>query len=160
MIEFILGTFLYAKHKKLNIKPIFYSWEIYLPLFCAVFYIFLEVTVWARWYFFIPYSNIIKIATLLSYIPLALKYNAPLLKAGLCLFIGSQLNLVAIKANSGFMPVFPSLSYWTGYTTSEMFMDGFHILGDITTKAIPLTDIFDTGYCIMSLGDILEGLKY
>ena len=66
-----------------------------------------------------------------------------------------------MRANSGKMPVYPSLTYFTGYAKPEMFIDSakygdFHILGDAYTKMIPLCDIFDVfGYCVMSIGDII-----
>ena len=58
------------------------------------------------------------------------------------------------------MPIFPSVSYSTGYTRYDMIMNAskygdFHILGDHTTRLIFLSDVFDVGGSIWSPGDIL-----
>jgi len=78
--------------------------------------------------------------------------------ATFCLWLGSYLNKVAIVANGGYMPVFPSLTYWTGYVKPEFIQDGIHILGNAYTYLIPLTDWIDLGYTILSPGDILVRL--
>ncbi|MGN0028014.1 MAG: DUF5317 family protein, partial [Clostridium sp.] len=56
----------------------------------------------------------------------------------------------------GYMPVFPSLSYLTGYAKVDSFskVKDIHILGNSSTKLKFLTDIFDIGYSVLSLGDI------
>ena len=52
--------------------------------------------------------------------------------------------------------MFPKLSYVTGYATVESFnkVNDIHILGNSETKLKFLTDIFDIGYSILSLGDV------
>ncbi len=168
MIEFILGAFIYAKIKKgYKLKYIFKSWEIYLPLAFMLFYIFLEITTWMRWNYFIQYAYYIKTATLLSYVPLIIKYKlfenlkgklfpSPMIIAGFCLWLGSMLNKIAVKANFGTMPTFIDLGFWTGYVdkNSRGFIDGLHILGNPYSNAIPLCNIFDWGWTCVSLGDI------
>ena len=54
------------------------------------------------------------------------------------------------------MPVFPTLSYLTGYGKVEAFdkVNDIHILGNSSTKLKFLTDIFDIGYSILSIGDV------
>ena len=54
------------------------------------------------------------------------------------------------------MPVFPTLSYLTGYSKLDAFskVNDIHILGDETTKLKILTDIFDIGFSVLSIGDI------
>ncbi|GAA0727765.1 hypothetical protein GCM10008905_25750 [Clostridium malenominatum] len=54
------------------------------------------------------------------------------------------------------MPVFPTLSYLTGYATPDAFskVDDIHVLGNSSTKLKFLTDIIDVGYSILSIGDI------
>jgi len=166
LIEFIIGAFLYAKLKnKYKLSLIFKSWHIYPPLLFAIFYIFLEITIWNNIYWFIPYAYYIKTATLLSYIPLILKYNlnedkngslikSPMVIATFCLWLGATLNKIAVKANGG-MPVFPDLSYWTGYVKPEFIQDGIHVLGNAYCKMIYLCDIFDFGWTIVSVGDLM-----
>jgi hypothetical protein len=167
LVEFIIGAFLYAKLKnKYNIKYIFKTWEIYPPMLFALFYIFLEGTMFFRWHYFIPYAHLIKTATLLSYIPLILKYKlyqddngklitSPMVKAGFCLWLGSELNKIAMYFNNGYMPTFIDLGFWVGYVKSDGFIDGLHILGNSYSHAIPLCNIFDWGYTCVSIGDLL-----
>ena len=58
------------------------------------------------------------------------------------------------------MPIFPDISYSTGYTQYNVIMNAskfsdFHVLGDHTTRLIFLSDIFDIGGSIWSPGDVL-----
>lgn len=167
MIEFILGAFLYAKIKhKYSLKYIFKSWEIIPPLLFAIFYIYLEISIWYGNYSFVPYSYYIKTATLLSYIPLIIKYGlyeddngfiltSPMIVATICLGLGSQLNKIVMRLNNGFMPSFPSVGYSTGFVKPDFVEDGIHILGNAYSHLIPLCNIFDIGIGILSPGDIL-----
>ena len=175
MIEFIIGSFLYSKFKKgYKLKPLFkypYIFAIIPPLLCALLYIFIEISVWNQQYWFLPYQHIIKTTTLISYIPLIYIHNlykcdkihnnmfidlikSPASKATFCLWLGSTLNKIVIKANNG-MPVSPSNTYWTGYAKPDLFNDGVHILGNAYTKLIPLSDWIDIFYSVISPGDIL-----
>jgi hypothetical protein len=158
MVEFILGTFILILIrnrvvKNINsragtelyyvysIKSVFKSWQIYLPLLFALIYIGLEICVFQRNYWFIPYQKTFKTLTLLSYLPLIFKYRlyesawnrlrskhdfiniitSPMFMGMLCIAIGSILNLIAIKANNGFMPVYISISYATEYLLAHAF---------------------------------------
>ena len=70
---------------------------------------------------------------------------------------GTVMNKVVMHYNGGKMPVFPSFSYLTGYTTPEMLtsgVDSIHIMGDASTKLPFLADFIDVGYSILSIGDI------
>lgn len=196
MIEFILGTFLVILIrnfiiKNINIKAqrelyqeyrfshIFKSWQIYIPLFFMFVYIYFELCVFRRNYWFVPYQQTIKTLTLLSYIPLIFKYNlyesiwnklksrndiiniltSPLMIGTCFIIIGTLLNTIVINANNGHMPVFPSLTYATGYMDKNMFNDGLHVLGGYNTKLIFLSDFIDLfGYSVASIGDILMRL--
>ena len=55
------------------------------------------------------------------------------------------------------MPVFPSLSYLTGYARLDSFsiVNDIHILGNTNTHWKILTDYIDVGYSILSIGDVL-----
>jgi len=73
---------------------------------------------------------------------------------------GFTLNKIVMSFNNNLMPIFPSVSYSTGYTQYDMIMNtskfsDFHVLGDHTTNLIFLSDIFDMGGSIWSVGDIL-----
>lgn len=172
MIETWILTFLYAWKKKLNIKLIFCDWPIYFPLICLIGYIIFEVMIFNDQYWITQYGSIIKPVTLLSYFGLMYKYDlyqsmdinknelirffkSPFMVAIICLVIGYGLNFWAISANSGHMPVYPSYTYFTGYTDVSSFTENsFYILGDHTSKVIPLCDTIDIFYSNLSLGDV------
>lgn len=54
------------------------------------------------------------------------------------------------------MPVFPTLSYVTGYLKPDVFakVNDIHVFGNEETKYKILTDFIDLGYSILSIGDI------
>jgi len=73
--------------------------------------------------------------------------------------IGTVLNNIAIKSNSNHMPIFPDVTYLTGFVRPEMFIEtynhgDFHVLGNHMTRLIPICDIFDNGISIYSIGDL------
>lgn len=166
MIEFILGAFLYAKYKKKYLlTPFLKHWSSWLPLLFCLFYIYLEISIWHGNYFFVPYSYYIKTATLLSYIPLILKWKlyennkgfvltSPMIVATICLALGSQLNKIVMKANNGYMPSFPDIGYTTGFVKPDFIEDGIHILGNAYSHLILFSNIFDYGFSIISIGDL------
>lgn len=158
MIEVILIALLTAKIKGYNLKPFFKSRAMY-PIFAyEIIYIFLQATIFFGDYRFVKYANIIKSGYLYLYlIPIIIykKYYSAII-GSIFILIGSTLNNIAIKDNSGSMPVFPTLSYWTGYVKGNSFVkaNDIHILGNSETKLKFLTDIIDIGYSILSIGDI------
>ena len=158
MIETILISLIFCKIKKLKIKPLFKSWTIYPIIIMELIYMFIQINVFMDNYFLIKYVNILKIYYLCSYLPMIFIYNQYIsaIIGSVFVFIGGILNDIAIKANNGYMPVFPSLSYITGYANIEAFdkVNDIHILGNSSTKLKFLTDIFDIGYSVLSLGDI------
>lgn len=165
----------YELYPTYHLKPLFKHWSIYLPLFMGLTYVYLEFCVFRQDYWFVPYQQQYKTITLLCYLPLIFKYilyesawtrfksknnfisiiTSPMVIGTMLIALGTILNIIAIKSNNGYMPVFPSLTYSTGYMGKEMFNDGLHILGGFDTKLIPLTDIFDLfGYSVASVGDL------
>ena len=80
------------------------------------------------------------------------------------LMCGFTLNKIVMYFNNNLMPIFPDISYSTGYTQYDMIKNAskfndFHVLGDHTTNLIFLSDIFDIfGFSIWSIGDILYRL--
>lgn len=159
MFETILIAFIVAKLKGYNIKPIFKSWEIYPIIIFELFYVFMQISIFLGNYDFIVYSSIYKKLYLYSFIFLIIKHKQYIsaIIGSVCIFIGTILNNIAITTNNGKMPVFPTLSYYTGYATKEAFdkIKDIHVLGNEATKLKFLTDIFDVGYSIISIGDIL-----
>ena len=158
MIETIFLALVFAKIKGYKVKPLFKSWTIYPVLAFVLIYVVFEVMIFHGDYRFIKYSSIFHLLSLLIFLILIIKYklNASAIIGSVFIFIGSTLNNVVISANNGKMPVFPTISYWTGYAKPEAFIKvkDIHILGSSLTKLKFLTDIFDIGYSIMSIGDI------
>jgi len=76
---------------------------------------------------------------------------------GSCFILtGTFLNKIAIAANGGKMPIYPTFSKITGYYNPEMFSShaGIHILGTSSTHLKILCDYIDVGYSILSIGDL------
>lgn len=163
MVETILLAVIIAKIKKYDVKLLFKTKEMYIVVFFELIYLMLQVTIFQGNYRFLEYTSILKTLYLCSYLGLILKhqlYKEAIIGSGFVI-VGGILNDIAIAANHGKMPVFPSLSYLTGYAKPNSFeMAGqiasdIHILGDQTTNLKFLTDIIDIGYGVLSIGDVL-----
>ena len=158
MLETIIISLIFCKIKKLKIKPLFKNWAIYPVVFIEIFYLFVQASIFSENYNLIMYAGVMKTLYLISYLPLIFTYKQyiPAIIGSIFVVIGGILNDIAISANNGYMPVFPSLSYLTGYIKTNSFskIEDIHVLGDSSTKLKFLTDIFDIGYSVLSLGDI------
>jgi len=133
-------------------------------------------------YWFLEYAKYIKLTSLLFYFILIIRYNlldvsvskynlkknnkilvwftSPVVVGAICTAVGSKLNQIAVFYNNNKMPVFISNSWATGYAKADMFSRSlkygdYHIMGNMYTRLIPLTDIFDAGYMSFSIGDVL-----
>lgn len=174
MIETIVFAMLWAKVKlylkiwkfeiykePYLIRPIFKHWSIYPIIFMTMVYIYLQYTLFIGDYSLAGYANIFQTTYFSLFFIVALHYN--ILKKyfqGIgCIIIGTILNTIAIKSNSGKMPTFISNSWATGYAKPDMFIKAsqygdFHVMGDMYSKMIPLTNTWDFGYACYSIGDI------
>lgn len=158
MLETIMISLIFCKIKGLKIKPLFKNWTIYPVMFMELIYIIMQVNIYLENYSVINYVGVLKTMYLCSYLPLIFKYNqyiSAIIGAGFVI-IGGRLNDIAISVNNGYMPVFPTVSYLTGYAKADSFskVNDIHILGDSTTKLKILTDIIDVGYSVLSIGDV------
>lgn len=158
MIETILLAMLVAKIKGYKLKPFFKSLSAYPVIIFSFIYIFIGISIFYGNYSFIKYEVWLEKIYILMFIPLIFKYKLYIssIIGSLFIFIGTYLNNIAINANNGKMPVFPTLSYITGYVKPDSFskIKDIHILGDNSTKLKLLTDYIDLGYSILSIGDI------
>jgi hypothetical protein len=158
MIEPILLALFFAKVKGYKVKPLFKAWAVYPLLAFVIMYVILEILLFQGNYTFIKYAGTFHYLYLLTFLVLILKYklNISAIIGSIFIFIGTALNNIVIAANNGKMPVFPTLSYFTGYAKPNSFIkvNDIHILGSEVTKLKFLTDIIDVGYSIMSIGDI------
>ncbi len=158
MIETIIFAFIVSKLKGYDIKPLFKSWAFYPVVIMELLYWTGQVLIWNEYYKVINLLAFSKTIYLCTYLFLILKYElySSAIIGSVFTLIGGMLNDIAIKANGGFMPVFPSLSYLTGYAKAESFelVNDIHILGNAQTNLKILTDFIDTGYCVLSIGDL------
>lgn len=159
MIETIFLSFIFAKVKGYRLRPLFKSWTIYPILVFVLIYLIMEVLIFTGNYSLIKYTNLFKIAYICTFLILIIKYKLYItaIIGSIFVLMGGALNDIAIAANNGKMPVFPTLSYLTGYVKQDSFISvtDIHVLGNSLVKLKFLTDIIDVGYSIMSIGDVL-----
>ncbi|PRR80869.1 DUF5317 family protein [Clostridium vincentii] len=158
MIETILIAMIVAKIKGYKLKPLFKYWGIYPVLVFISLYLFLNIEAFFGNYYLIKYTGILESAYICSFFIVIIKYKQYLsaIIGSTAIIFGTLLNMIAISANNGKMPVFPTLSYLTGYLKPDTFtkINDIHILGSGATKLKFLTDIIDIGYSILSVGDV------
>lgn len=158
MVETIILAMIVAKIKGYKLKPMLKSWTLYPSLILTLIYVFIQITIFCGYYGFVKYSGLLEKVYLLTFLFPIFRYklytNAVI--GSISIFIGTALNKLAIAVNGGKMPVFPTLSYLTGYTKPDSFQKvrDIHILGSDSTKLKFLTDYFDIGYSVLSIGDI------
>lgn len=158
MIEAILIAMFAAKKRRYKLKPLFLSWTIYPILLFTIILVAFNAQIFLGNFYFLKYSKILERTYLLTFLILIIKhrlYNSAII-GSICIFIGTLLNKIAISANGGKMPGFPTLSYITGYIKPDSFIkvNDIHVLGNASTNLKFLTDIFDIGYSILSIGDV------
>lgn len=158
MLIEILAVLLFAKLKRFRISLLFRSWTIYPVLIVQLFVIACETSIFFHSNYFIRFAPITAPAVILSFCFAVVVYRLykPAILGSLSVVLGSSLNRFVIAQNGGSMPVFPSLSYFTGYADPTLLgeADQLHILGDGTVKYKFLTDYIDFGYSILSIGDV------
>jgi len=157
IIEFILAM-IFAKLRHYNLKYAFYSWTFYPVLLTQCILVFFQMSIFFGTYYFIHFVPIVEPIIILAFLFSIFFYQlyTTAIIGSICIGIGSLLNKFVMAQNGGMMPVYPSLSYLTGYATPQSFQiaDGVHILGSEMTRYKLLTDYIDFGYCILSPGDV------
>ena len=165
----INNIYLYQQY---SIRQIFKHWSLYPSIISVIFYLYLEYTMFIGDHYFLQYSYIIKTTILLSYLPLIYTYKlyyntkykddnmlkyltSPMFISAICLLIGSGLNKLAINSNYGYMPTYPSITFWTGYIKPDGFIDGVHTLGNAYSNMVLLCNTWDLGFTVLSLGDVI-----
>ena len=158
MLLFFILAIVVAKIKGYSIKPVFKAYPLYPFFALMIFFIFLQVNIFLQNYSFVQYTSIINNVYIYTLIIPLLFYK--LYKQGLfscaLIILGTLLNKFAISQNGGKMPVYPSISKFTGYFDEAAIgtADNLHIIGNASTKFKFLTDFIDIGTSIMSIGDI------
>lgn len=158
MIETILLALILAKLRGYKIKPLFKDWPIYLVLIFVLLYIVLEIALFSGNYSLVKFASIYEKIYLSAFLAMVLKYNLykSAIVGSVFVLVGGALNNIAIAANNGKMPAFPTLSFITGYVSPDAFskVNDIHVLGSSMVKYKFLTDIIDLGYSILSIGDV------
>jgi hypothetical protein len=110
-------------------------------------------------YALVRFSRFLEPAMVLSFVFAIIVYKlyTPAVVGSACVVAGTLMNKFVIAQNGGKMPVFPSLSYLTGYTDPQALgsVDSLHVLGNASSKFKFLTDYIDVGYSVLSPGDVL-----
>lgn len=159
MILLLLLACGFAKIKGYKIMPIFKAYPLYPYFIIELIYIFLQINIFMRNYSIVQYAGIIKSLYMYSLVIPIIFYK--LYKQGICcsilIIIGSLLNKFVMSQNGGEMPVYATLSKITGYynETAIQTVDKVHSIGTASTKFKFLTDYIDTGFSVLSIGDLL-----
>jgi len=158
VIEIIVVCIL-AKCRRYKLKYLFRTWTFYPILLMQLVLVIFQASIFLRQFLFVALVPYTEMAVILSFLFAAFAFQLykPALWGTACILAGTGLNQLAIGQNAGKMPVFPSLSYLTGYVTPEIVRtgDALHVLGGPETRLKFLTDYIDYGYCILSPGDVL-----
>lgn len=158
MLETLLLAMFISYKKGYDINCIWKEKAFYPIVLCEATYWVIQVSLFNGDYTVLNYTSLFKTVYLCSTLFIVFRYELYkyALVGAASVLLGGWCNDLAIAANGGKMPAFPHLSYLTGYVTPEAFgvADQLHILGSDLTRMKWLTDIFDIGYSILSLGDI------
>lgn len=159
MYLFILAGIIFAKIKKYRVSFLFKEIDFY-PLFLVeAVYIFFQINALFANYSYIKFAEPIQMAFTISLLLPILRrklYTQSFIGAGLVV-VGTLLNKIVMNANDGHMPVFATLSKLTGYYKEGILcqgVDDIHIALTSSTKLNFLSDYIDTGFSIMSIGDL------
>ena len=159
MVVEILIVCLFAKVRHYKLKYLFQSWTFYPVLAVQLMLVVFQFSLFFNTYYFTKFISITEPAAILSFVfaMFVFRLYKPAMFGSASIVAGTLLNKFVIAQNGGKMPVFPSLSYLTGYITPEMLgsVDSLHVLGSADTKFKFLTDYIDYGYSILSPGDVL-----
>ncbi|WP_312654580.1 DUF5317 family protein [Proteiniclasticum sp.] len=159
MLIYIVAAIVYGKFKGYKVKPILKDYSLYPLAITEILYILLQINIFLGNYRFIGYASVFKATYLYTLIVPIIVHK--LYRQGfigsLLIMTGSMLNKFVMSQNGGKMPVYPTLSKYTGYFSEVPIgtIDQIHVLGNEATKYKILTDYIDIGYSILSVGDIL-----
>lgn len=160
MILFVAAACILARARGMRCACLGRDWSL-IPLACVeLLFWTAQICAWNGIYVFVQWASALQTAYLLALLFPIFRhrlYREACAGAGMTL-AGTALNRWVMSANGGRMPVYPTLSLWTGYYRAgamEAAGDGVHVLMDGTTKLRLLGDWIDVGFSIMSPGDVL-----
>ena len=150
---------LLAKFRKYRLRPLFQTWTFYPILIMQLLLVIAQASIFFRQYLFLPFVPYLEPGVILSFLfsLFAFELYKPAMLGSASIAIGTVLNRLVIAQNGGHMPVYPTLSYLTGFITPQVLtsLDHLHIAGGAGTKLLYLADYIDFGYSILSPGDVL-----
>lgn len=158
MIFQVLLAVLVARLKGYPVGKTLAHYAFYPFYAVELLYILFQVNIFLSNFSFIAFAPYLKSASLYALLlPIFLfKLYKPALAGSGCIVAGTLLNNWVISANGGRMPVYPTLSYLTGYfSKAALENDTRHVLGSSATKLKILTDYIDVGFSVLSIGDVL-----
>ncbi len=159
MIETIVLAIIIAKIKGYNVKKILKCYSLYPVIIFEIIHIILQFQIVNGYYSNISLARSYKTIYMYLFLIPIFKYKQYLqgFIGSLFIFLGTFLNNLVIHFNNGRMPVFPSISYYTGYVSLDSLaaFNNVYFLGDSTAKFKLLSDWIDVGYSVLSIGDIL-----
>jgi hypothetical protein len=149
MVVEILIVCLLARLRRYKLKYLFASWTFYPVLFVQLMLVVFQFSLFLKTDYFIRFVPVTEPTVILSFALalFAFQLYKPAIFGSVSIVFGTALNKFVIAQNGGKMPVFPTLSYLTGYLTPETFnsLDSLHVLGGADTKFKVLTDYIDYG---------------
>ena len=162
MIEsYVICIIIAVLIKKYSLRYILKYWGTYIFICVEIFYVYMQISLFNGDYDLLKYEQYLKPLFILVLLVFVFKYNIYIqtIIASAFMAFGHILNYIVMKANNGYMPVFPTISKYTNFIKNDMSQisqqyNTYWVPGDSHTKLKFLSDIWDTGYCIMSLGDI------
>ena len=159
MIETVIAAMILAKIKHYKIKYLFLSWTFYPIIVSELFLLLFQTnTFLSNYYYVINFDRYFKNVYIICYIiPIIyFKLYKPALVGSASIMVGTLMNRFVIAQNGGKMPVYPTLSYLTGYIKPYSFdqVKDYHMLGNAGVHYKILCDYMDVGYNVMSPGDL------
>ena len=159
MVIEILVLSIFARLKGYRLRYLFRTWTFYPILAVQLGLVVVQGSLFFRDYTFVSLVPYVQAAVILSFLfaIVAFRLYTPAIWGSASIAVGTLLNKLVIAQNGGKMPVFPSLSYLTGYVAPDMInaLDTLHVLGGANTRLNFLADYIDYGYSILSPGDLL-----
>ena len=147
-----------AKSKNYNITNIHKVYTLYPYFAVEAIFLFFQINILSGNYNYVAYSSFMKNGFIYSLLVPIIFYGLykPALLGSAGIIFGTMLNNFVIAQNGGKMPVFASLSKWTGYFNAQAIqaVNGIHTIGNAQTKFWFLSDFIDVGFSILSIGDI------
>ncbi len=159
MIETVLAALIAAKIRHYKLKYLFMSWTFYPIIALEIILFFFQTNTFLSNYFYvIHFDRYFKTIYILAYLVpiLYFKLYKQSLIGSASVLVGTLLNRFVMAQNGGKMPVFPTLSYLTGYLKPYTFdqVNDYHVFGDASSRFKILCDYIDVGYNVMSPGDL------